>query len=140
MSWFTYMLLPSPLFHFSREVTVMKKEYLIQLPLVYRWVMTVTPLLTSALPLPPPPSFFHSELLLVFPGKERYDQAFDEELQSSLQLGGLEGASDEVGRGVTVPQQLSHKVIQGEELGDPSELFYWDPQYFSCWRAIFKTL
>ena len=52
----------------------------------------------------------------------------------------LEGASVEVGPGVTVSQQHLHKVIQGEELGNPSELFYWDPQYFSCWRAIFKTL
>ena len=53
------MLLPPrpPLFPFSREVTVMKNEYLIQLPLVYRWVMTVTPLLTSALPLPHPHRF-----------------------------------------------------------------------------------
>ena len=42
----------------KREVTVMKKEYVIQLPLVYCWVMTITPLLTSALPLPSPPSFF----------------------------------------------------------------------------------
>ena len=58
MSWFTYMLPPPPLFPFSREVTVMKKEYLIQLPLVYRWVMTVTLLLTLALPLSPPPPFF----------------------------------------------------------------------------------
>ena len=49
---------PPLLFPFSREVTVMKRDFLIQLPLVYRWVMTVTPLLTSALPLPPPPSFF----------------------------------------------------------------------------------
>ena len=116
----------------------MKKEYRIQLPLVYRWVVTVTPLLTSALPLPPPPSFFQSELLLVFLGKERYDQAFDEELQSSLQLGGLEGASVEVSPGVTVLQQHLHKVIQGKEVGDPSELFCRDPQFFCCWRAIFK--
>ena len=91
-------------------------------------------------PPPPTPIDFHSELLLVFLGNERYDQAFDEELQSSLQLVGLEGASVEVGPGVTVSQQYSHQLIQGEELGDPSELFYWDPQYFSCWRAILKTL
>ena len=91
----------------------MKKEYLIQLPLVYRWVMTVTPLLTSALPLLPPPSFFHSELLLVFLGNERYDQAFDEQLQSSLQFSGLEGASVEVGPGVIVSLQHLDKVIQG---------------------------
>ena len=131
------MLLP-PLFPFSREVIVMKKEYLIQLPLAYHWVMTVPPLLTSALPLPLPPSFFHSELLLVFLGKERYDQAFDEELQSSLQLGGLEGASVEVSPGVTVSQQHLHKVIQGEELGDPSELFYRDPQYFLAGELYLK--
>ena len=69
-------------------------------------------------PPPPPPSFFHSELLLVFLGKERYDQAFDEELQCSLQLGGLEGASVVVSPGVTISQQHLHTVIQGEELGD----------------------
>ena len=74
----------------------MKKEYLIQLPLVYRWVMTVTPSAYLGSPPPPTPIVFHSELLLVFFGNERYDQAFDEELQSSLQLGGLEGASVEV--------------------------------------------
>ena len=91
--------------------------------------MTVTPLLTSALLLPAPPLFFHSELLVVFLGKERYHQAFDEELQSSLQLGGLEGSSVEVSPGMTVSQQHLHKVIQGEELGDPPELFYRDPQY-----------
>ena len=50
------------------------------------------------------------------------------------------GASVEVGPGVTVSQQHLHKVIQGAELGDHSELFYCDPRYFSCWRAIFKTL
>ena len=35
------------------------------------------------------------------------DQAFDEELQNSLQLGGLEGASVEIGPGVTVSQKHS---------------------------------
>ena len=62
---------PPSLFPFSREVTVMKKEYLIHLLLVYRWVMAVTPLLTSALPLPPPPPFFIVNYILVFPGNER---------------------------------------------------------------------
>ena len=134
------MLLPPPLFFpFSREVTVMKKEYLIQPPSLSLG-HDCHPSAYLGSPPPPTPIVFHSELLLVFLGNERYDQAFDEELQSSLQLGGLEGASVEVGPGVTVSQQHLHKVIQGEELGDPSELFYWDPQYFSCWRAIFKTL
>ena len=69
---------------------------------------------------------------MVFLENERYDKAFDEELQSYLQLGGSEGASVEFSPGVTVSQQHLHKVIQGEELGYPSKLFFRDPQYFSC--------
>ena len=56
--WVGSLICYSPLFPFSTQVTVTKKEYLIQLPLVYRWVMTVAPLLNLALPLPPPSSFF----------------------------------------------------------------------------------
>ena len=129
-----------PLFRFRREVTVMKKEYLIQLPLVFRWVMTVTPLLISALPLPPPPSFFIVNSYwssLGMRGMTRHSMKNYRVLYSLVDWRGLQLR-------LALEWQYHNRIytrwFKGRNLGTLRNCSIGTPRYFSCWRAIFKTL